>query len=120
MMMFHTAISTGVFFGPLINGYIVQYAGWRWMLIFTAVAAAVTFLIGIFSIHETAYPREKANTSLPETEYPPKRKWIADLSLTIGYDPEASFFNWMFQTLTILAYPPVLIVGLTIGVCVGW
>jgi hypothetical protein len=29
MMMFHTAISGGVFLGPLINAYIVQYAGWR-------------------------------------------------------------------------------------------
>jgi MFS family permease len=28
-MMFHTAISGGVFLGPLINAYIVQYAGWR-------------------------------------------------------------------------------------------
>jgi MFS family permease len=57
MMMFHTAISTGVFLGLLINAYIVQYAGWRWMCGFVAVAAGVTFVVGCFSIHETAYRR---------------------------------------------------------------
>jgi MFS family permease len=29
MMMLHTTISAGIFLGPLINVYIVQYAGWR-------------------------------------------------------------------------------------------
>ncbi|KAM3085395.1 hypothetical protein ACMFMG_002473 [Clarireedia jacksonii] len=120
MMMFHTAFSTGVFLGPLINGYIVQYAGWRWMLGFTAIAASATFLVGIFTIHESAYAREKADLNKSALEYPPERSWKEELSLTLGYDREASFGKWVWSTLAILGYPPVLVVGLTIGVCVGW
>jgi len=37
-----------------------------------------------------------------------------------GYDPDASFFGWLGNTLVLLAYPPVVFVGLTIGVFVGW
>jgi MFS family permease len=120
MMIFHTAISTGVFLGPLINGYIVQYAGWRWMMGFTAIAASVTFLVGIFTIHESAYAREKVDGNLSALEYPPERSWREELSLTRGYDRDASFGKWVCSTLAILGYPPVLVVGLTIGVCVGW
>ncbi|KAI9648039.1 hypothetical protein NHQ30_002667 [Ciborinia camelliae] len=119
MMLFHIAISAGIFLGPLINGYIVEYAGWRWMMGFLAILAATTFVIGIFTIHETAYPREKAILSLPENEYPPKRSRLSDLSLSIGYNPDASPLKWLRGTLTILAYPPILIVSSTLGVCVG-
>jgi MFS family permease len=119
-MMFHTAISAGVFLGPLINAYLVQFAGWRWMCGFMAIAAALTFVVGVFSIHETAYPRDKVKLDLPESAYPPKRSYLSKLSLTHGYDPDASFFGWLGSTLIILVYPPVVIVGLTIGVFVGW
>ena len=61
MMMFHTAISAGVFLVPLINAYIVQYAGWRWMCGYMAIAASATFLVGLFTVHETAYKRERVN-----------------------------------------------------------
>lgn len=120
MMVFHTAVSAGVFLGPLINAYIVQYAGWRWMLGFMAIAAGVTFLVGIFSIHETAYKRDDAGLDLLESGYGEKRSWWDELSLARGYDSEAGFWKWLGNTLVLLAYPPVLFVGLTIGVFVGW
>jgi MFS family permease len=120
MMFFHLAISGGVFLGPLINAYLVQYAGWRWMLAFVAIASSVTFIIGFFTIIETAYSREKVDLELPAEAYPPKRSYLSSLSLGHGYDREASFFRWIVSTLSLLAYPPVIIVGLTIGVCVGW
>jgi MFS family permease len=120
MMVFHTAISAGVFLGPLINAYIVQYAGWRWMLGFMAIAAGVTFVIGIFSIHETAYVRDEATLGLPALEFGEKRSWWKALSVVDGYDGQASFWQWLGNTLVLLAYPPVLFVGLTIGVFVGW
>ena len=145
MMMFHTAISGGVFLGPLINAYIVQYAGWRvrnislyaisrasnhrpggcimlpalsglpsprktillirmkWMCGFMAIAASATFVVAIFTVHETAYKREIINYDLPETEYNPKRDWFAGLSLTTGYDSQASFWGWLGSTLVLLA-----------------
>jgi len=120
MMMFHTAISAGVFLGPLINAYIVQYAGWRWMCGFMAIAASITFLVGCLTIHETAYKRERVNLERSQADYSPKKSWLTSLSLTSGYDPEASFFGWLENTLVLLAYPPVVFVGLTIGVFVGW
>lgn len=87
---------------------------------FMAIAASATFLVGFFTIHETAYKRERVNFELPKAEYPPKRSWLASLSLTSGYYPEASFWGWLGNTLVLLAYPPVVFVGLTIGVFVGW
>jgi MFS family permease len=103
MMMFHTAISGGVFLGPLINAYIVQYAGWRWMCGFMAIAASATFVVGFFTIHETAYQRDIVSFDRPESEYGPKRNWLAGLSLTSGYDPQASFWGWLRSTLALLA-----------------
>jgi MFS family permease len=103
MMMFHTAISGGVFLGPLINAYIVQYAGWRWMCGFMAIAASATFVVGFFTIHETAYNREIVNFNFPKSEYAPKRNWFAGLSLTSGYDSQASFWGWLGNTLVLLA-----------------
>lgn len=105
-MMFHIAISGGVFLGPLINAYIVQYAGWRWMCGFMAITASATFVVGFFTIHETAYKREIVNLNLPESEYSSKRNWFASLSLTSGYDPQISFWGWLGNTLVLLAYVP--------------
>lgn len=120
MMMFHTAISAGVFLGPLINAYITQYAGWRWMCGFTAIACAATFVVGFFTIHETAYKREVADFDLPAQEYAPKKGWVANLSVTSGYDREASLWRWLGNTLVLITYPPILFVGLIVGVFVGW
>ncbi|PMD14114.1 MFS general substrate transporter [Hyaloscypha hepaticicola] len=120
MMMLHTAISGGVFLGPLINAYIVQYAGWRWMCAFMAIAASATFVVAFFTVHETAYKREIINYDLPESEYNPKKYWFAGLSLTSGYDSQALFWGWLGSTLVLLVYPPVMFVGLTIGVFLGW
>jgi hypothetical protein len=83
-----------------------------------AIASAVTFLVGCACIHETSY--ERMDINLPATEYPPKRTWTQNFSFTSGYDPNASFFGWLGNTLVILAYPPVVMVGLITGVFVGW
>lgn len=120
MMMFHTAISSGVFLGPLFNAYTTQYAGWRWMCGWMAIVSSGIFLIGIFTIHETAYERDMVQRGLPEDAYAPRKSWRSRLSVTSGYNPNASFFEWLFDTLVLVAYPPVIITGLTIGVFVGW
>ncbi|KAH8891157.1 hypothetical protein GQ53DRAFT_823794 [Thozetella sp. PMI_491] len=44
---------------------------------------------------------------------------MASLSLTQGYDKNASFFGWVLRTLAIAAYPPAFIAGLTVGLFVG-
>jgi hypothetical protein len=84
---------------------------------FMAIAASVTFLVGIFTIHETAYAREKVNFDLREEEYEPRKSGLKRLDVRDGYDRDASFFGWFGNTLVLLAYPPVVIVGLTVR---GW
>jgi MFS family permease len=121
MMIFHFCISAGAFGGPFVNAYLTQYDGWRWMCGVMAIVSGVTFLVGLVTIRETAYvvhgPRDLAK---PEEDYPAKRPWLAELSLTRGFNSEASFFGWLLKTVSLVAYPPVWIAGLTVGLFIGW
>jgi TRAP-type C4-dicarboxylate transport system permease large subunit len=80
-----------------------------------AVAAAIVFVMAVFCVHESAYKRDEL---VGESEN--VKSWWETLSLTMGYDNEARFWTWVSRTLVLLAYPPVLIAGLTIGVFTGW
>jgi MFS family permease len=53
MMIFHLALSSGFFLGPLICAYVVQYTSWRWACGWIAIAASVTLLAVIFLVRET-------------------------------------------------------------------
>lgn len=121
MMIFHCAISAGAFGGPFFNAYITQYLGWRWMCGIMAIAAGATFLVGLVTIRETVYVTDHPRDLLkPEDEYAPKRPWVAELSLTRGFNPKESFFGWVMRTITLMAYPPVWVAGLTVGLFIGW
>ena len=121
MMIFHFCISAGAFGGPFINAYLTQYAGWRWMCGFMAIVSGVTFLVGLATIRETSYVvRAPRDLEKPESEYEEKRPWIAELSFTRGFNPEASFFGWLLKTVSLVTYPPVWIAGLTVGLFIGW
>lgn len=121
MMMFNVAVSSGAFFGPLINAYITQYAGWRWMCGVMAIASGVTFLAALILIKETGYVTDAPrDLEKPTSEYEPKRSWLASLSLTGGYDKNASFMAWLTRTVMLVSYPPVVIAGLTVGLFIGW
>ncbi|KAI9832999.1 MAG: hypothetical protein M1819_003831 [Sarea resinae] len=119
MMIFHTALSAGFFLGPLINAYIVQNSGWRWTCGFLGIASAVTLTVGTFTIHETNYVRTKELTA-PVESYPPKRSWLASMSIFRGYNRDASFFKSFLTVLGMAAYPPVTFTGLAVGVFTGW
>ncbi|KAL1594441.1 hypothetical protein SLS60_010201 [Paraconiothyrium brasiliense] len=94
LMIFHTAISIGAFGGPFINAYIVQYAGWRWMCGAMAIAGGATFVVGFVTIRETHYAEHGHRDLLkPEVEYATKRSWIAELSLTRGFNRNESFLG---------------------------
>ncbi|KAJ5547180.1 hypothetical protein N7494_004765 [Penicillium frequentans] len=120
MMLFHFALSTGFFIGPLISAYIIQEAGWRWTSGFLAIAGGTTFLVGIFIIRESNYRRDIANTELPASAYPQKRKLVSWMALTHGYRPDVSFFKAVLNTIRLVGYPPILWTGLLVGTFVGW
>lgn len=121
LMFFNLSISSGAFLGPLINAYITQYFGWKWICGVMAIVSGATFVAGLLLIKETAYVvgSEGRNLSKPESAYPSKAAWASSLSLTAGYDRDASFFGWMCGTLVLVAYPPVLVTGLVCGMYIG-
>jgi MFS family permease len=120
MMFFHLAMSCGFFLGPLIEAYITEYAGWRWNCGFIAIAAAATFLVGIFTIHETSYPAGRQDLDRPAESYAPKHSYWSKMGLTHGYNKNGSFFRSVIDIISLVAYPPVTWVGMTIGSFVAW
>lgn len=120
-MFFNLSLSSGAFLGPLINAYITQYLGWKWICGVMAIVSGTTFVGALLLIKETAYIVESTGRDLskPKSAYPPKKAWASSLGLTAGYDRNASFFGWMLGTLVLVAYPPVLITGLICGLFIG-
>ncbi|EYE93149.1 putative polyamine transporter [Aspergillus ruber CBS 135680] len=114
LMIFHLAMTGGLFIGPLINAYLVQEQGWRWMCFFLAIAVGVVFVFSIFTIRETSY-LQKDNVETQEKRT--QRQWM---SLAIGYDRQASFVRTLVDILTNAAYPPLIWCAFTIGISVGW
>ncbi|KAJ5179957.1 hypothetical protein N7492_003167 [Penicillium capsulatum] len=114
MMFFHLAMTAGLFLGPLINAYLVQEQDWRWMCYFLAVAVGVVFLVAIFTIRETSYL--KKHQMQPERR---RSQWDW-MSLTMGYDQNASFIQTLLDILANATYPPLIWCSLTIGISVGW
>lgn len=113
-MIFHLAMTGGLFLGPLINAYLVQEQDWRWMCYFLAVAVGVVLAFAVFTIRETSYFRD--DHGLPRG----KRTQWQWMSLTMGYDRQASFGRTILDILANAAYPPLLWCSFTIGISVGW
>lgn len=105
MMVFHVALSCGFFLGPFINGYIVQYVGWRTEDAWLAVASGITWIAAIFLVFETSYHRR--DTEKMASEYPSKRPYLRMLGLSMGYNKDASFWKSAWTSITMFAYPPV-------------
>lgn len=114
MMFFHLAMTAGLFVGPLINAYLVQEQGWRWMCYFLAIAVGIVLLVAIFTIRETTFLRRH------DTEPPRKKSQWQWMSLTVGFNREASFVQALLDILANAAYLPLIWCALTIGISVGW
>lgn len=121
LMFFNLSIFSGAFLGPLINAYITQYLGWKWICGVMAIVSGASFVAGLLLIKETAYVvgSEGRDLSKPASAYPSKVGWASSLGLTAGYDRDASFIRWMFGTVVLVAYPPVLVTGLICGMYIG-
>ena len=124
MMLFHVALSCGFFVGPAINAAIAEFVGWRWLCGWIAVAALANFAVGLFTIHETAYVHRTVDpdtsTYSNSAQYPPKKSFAQQLSLTSGYNHDMKFWVVIWNMISIITYPSVLWAGLTIGAFVGW
>ncbi|KAJ6049162.1 hypothetical protein N7499_004000 [Penicillium canescens] len=114
MMFFHLAMTSGLFLGPLINAYLVQEENWRWMCYFLAIAVGVIFIVAIFTIRETSYHKRHVSSS------PMNRSQLQWMSLTAGFNRDASFMQALLDILANAAYPPLIWCSLTIGISVGW
>ncbi|CAL5869988.1 uncharacterized protein PFLUO_LOCUS4221 [Penicillium psychrofluorescens] len=121
LMIFNIAISSGAFLGPFINAYITQYLGWPWMCGVMAIVSGATFILAVLLVKETAYivPNGVRDLDRSAETYAPKRSWAASMSLTAGIDRDASFFKWVFETVQLIAYPPIWFSGVTVGLFIG-
>lgn len=116
MMIFHLAMTAGLFLGPLINAYLVQEQDWRWMCYFLAISVGVVFVVALFTIRETSYHKRTCAQSLVLT----KRSQLQWMSVTAGYNQDASFIQPLKDIVASAAYPPLIWCSFTIGISVGW
>lgn len=122
MMFFNLALSSGAFLGPVFNGYITQYWGWKWICGVMAILSGTSFLVALLLLVETAYVvgPEGRDLEKPAEAYAPKKAWRASLGFSAGYDRHAGFFTWMGRTIALIAYPPIVVAGLICGLFIGW
>ncbi|KAL4901062.1 hypothetical protein BDW74DRAFT_88055 [Aspergillus multicolor] len=112
LMVFHLALTSGLFVGPLINAYLVQEENWRWMCYFLAIAVGVVFIVAIFTVRETTYLKHRPRVS--------KRTPMQWMSVTLGYNSEASFVRTLLDIVWNVGYPQLLWAAFAIGISVGW
>jgi len=117
-MIFHFAISSGLFLEPLINSYVAQYYSWRMTCEWMAIAAGATWLVSIFTVHETSYYNREIYR--PFTSFGRKHNFAQKLGMTIGYNKEQTFFGALGDSIAVLAYPSVLWSAFVVGVFTGW
>lgn len=84
------------------------------MCYFLAIAVGVVFVFAVFTIRETSYLQEDG---VGTEEKRTQRQWM---SLSIGYDRQATFVRTLMDILTNAAYPPLIWCAFTIGISVGW
>lgn len=118
LMIFHMAISSGLFLEPLINSFVAQYSSWRMACEWMAIAAGATWIVSIFIVHETSYYNREIYR--PFTSFGRKHNFAQKLGMTIGYNKDQTFFAVLGESIAVLAYPSVLWSGLLVGVCTGW
>lgn len=84
MATYAVALSGGSQIGPLIAGYLIQAAGWRWFFILCAIMLAVNLLFCIFLLPETTYePVEQLENEASYTEKPENE----DMDMVPAADP---------------------------------
>ena len=86
------------FFGPLIGGLILEFAGWRWCFHLNVPIALVSFLIVLFAVRES-----RADTK-PKVDYPGTIALIATVvSFMFALDGAGKGGQSMWQTVVLFA-----------------
>ena len=115
LIMFHVALSSGLFIGPMISGLFIHYQSWRWSCYFVAIASGVVLIVGIFTIRETVPHKRNIKKS---------GAWrhvvVFFMPLIDDPRPMSCIFKDVATIVALAAYPNILWVSFTIGVCVGW
>ena len=114
MMIFHIFLSMAFFIGPLITGWITATGGWRWTVGFMGFALFGNLLAMVFFLRESAYVRNYTNNGPFE-----KRTYLQWLSVTLGYRREVNPLKVFYEIVRLVIYPPIMWVGLLIGVVSG-
>ncbi|KAE8441901.1 hypothetical protein EG329_004207 [Mollisiaceae sp. DMI_Dod_QoI] len=118
MMWLQLSLSSGLFLGSLINALVVQYFSWRMNCEWIAIAAAVTWLLSLYTVQETSY--YERDIFKPIGAYGAKRNHWQRMEVTSGWDRNANIWRAFGNTVAIVAYPGVLWAVLTMGVFAGW
>ncbi|KAI5240011.1 MFS general substrate transporter [Aureobasidium subglaciale] len=66
MAIYSLSIAGASYFGPVISGFISQYAGWRWVFYVPAILLSAVFLFVLLCMEETNYTREYTGSATPE------------------------------------------------------
>jgi len=66
MALYSLAIAGASYFGPVISGFISQYAGYVWVFYIPAMFLAVVFVVLFFAMEETNYVRVYSGSATPE------------------------------------------------------
>ncbi|KXS93670.1 hypothetical protein AC578_9360 [Pseudocercospora eumusae] len=112
---FHISLASGIFLGPLINAFVVQYHHWWWIPGWMAIAFGFIFVLALFCIHETSYTQSE----FPEPKLPLVRHLSVKRALT--KEPKVQVFKkTLLDLLQMSCYPQVLFAGIVVGVFVGW
>lgn len=118
LMIFHLALSCGFFLGPLLNAYVVEDAGWRYICLWIGIAAGCVWVVAFFTVHETAYRHRDCEASADRYEQLRPFRWW--LNVHSGYDSSASFMSTIRNIFGVALYPAVPWVGLVVGCFIGW
>ncbi|CAK3842343.1 polyamine transporter [Lecanosticta acicola] len=118
-MIFTFFLASGIFLGPLINAWVIQIHGWRWIPGWISIVSGFILVLAIFMVHETEYRSAPNTTSQSST----RRSFLQGMDPTIGLqrDKPVSAFKRSLRDITLMfSYPQILYSSIVIGIFVGW
>lgn len=118
-MVFHFFLASGIFLGPLINAWVIQLHGWRWVPGWISIVSGFMFVLAFFLIHETEY-RDHRTPTTDRARRRPFKNW---LPVTLGLNPGnlvGAFWASLKDIFIMTTYLHVLYSSIIIGIFVGW